>query len=104
MNEIIVHETLRCKNSVCANELCGANLELIPSENLVKFKVPTEFSGEQEKIACSKKCKKVAKFGFILKNGSENEAMKAFEGMLKKKMNKKQETSIRRNKNGSIAS
>jgi len=44
---------------------------------------------EQEKYACSKKCKKVAKFGFILKHGTENEALKAFESMMRKKMTKK---------------
>lgn len=43
---------------------------------------------EEQKIACSKKCKKVAKFGYILKNESENDALKAFEQMLKKKKNK----------------
>jgi hypothetical protein len=68
---------------------------MVPPESLVRFKVPgggavgeSELI-EQEKFACSKKCKKVAKFGFILKMGSESEALKAFESMMRKKMNKK---------------
>jgi hypothetical protein len=59
---------------------------------LVKFFVgggPLDDVHEQEKIACSKKCKKVAKFGFVLKHGTENEAMKAFEAMMRKKMSKR---------------
>jgi len=58
---------------------------------LVKFKLTGGIDEviEQEKYACSKKCKKVAKFGFILKQGTENEALKAFESMMRKKMNKK---------------
>lgn len=41
-----------------------------------------------EKVTCSKKCKKVAKFAYILKKNNENEVMKAFESMLRKKMYK----------------
>jgi hypothetical protein len=89
MGEILTHETLRCKNTVCANELCGTSLDMIPPENLIKFIIPLDEGREQERVACSKKCKKVARFGYILKNGSENESLKAFEEMLKKKMNRK---------------
>lgn len=72
--------------------MCGAQLEFLPHENLVMFKVSGGIDEiiEQEKIACSKKCKKVAKFGFILKHGTENESLKAFEGMMRKKMVKRQ--------------
>jgi hypothetical protein len=41
-----------------------------------------------EKIACSKKCKKVAKFAYMLKRNNESEVLKAFESMLRKKMMK----------------
>ncbi len=64
---------------------------MLPPDQLVKFKLTGGIDEyiEQEKYACSKKCKKVAKFGFILKQGTENEALKAFESMMRKKMNKK---------------
>ena len=39
-------------------------------------------------MACSKKCKKVAKFAYMLKNNNENEILKTFESMLRKKMQK----------------
>lgn len=39
-------------------------------------------------IACSKKCKKVAKFAFLLKKNSENQILKTFESMLRKRMQK----------------
>jgi len=47
----------------------------------VKFAI----NGE-EKITCSKKCKKVAKFSFMLRKNNENEVLKAFESMLRKKI------------------
>jgi len=86
------HETVQCKNTFCANELCGTKLEFLPPENLIRFKLSGGIDEviEQEKIACSKKCKKVAKFGFILKHGNENESLKAFEAMMRKKMFKRQ--------------
>jgi len=45
--------------------------------------------GVEEKVACSKKCKKVAKFGFVLKLGSESESLRSFEKMMRKKMTKR---------------
>ena len=39
-------------------------------------------------MACSKKCKKVAKFAYMLKKNNENEILKTFESMLRKKMQK----------------
>ncbi len=90
MKEVVTHETLHCLNTMCANELCGASLEHIMPENLVKF---TVYRGgddaDQEKIACSKKCKKVARFGFTLKHGSEIDVLNAFEQMMRKKMTKR---------------
>lgn len=41
-----------------------------------------------EKVTCSKKCKKVAKFSYMLKKNNEGEVLKAFESMLRKKMYK----------------
>lgn len=49
--------------------------------DIVKFTI----NGE-EKITCSKKCKKVAKFSYMLKKNNENEVLKAFESMLRKKI------------------
>lgn len=45
----------------------------------------------EEKLTCSKKCKKVAKFACMLKkNNNETEVLRAFETMLRKKIAKKQ--------------
>ena len=67
MRDVVVHETLHCLNTMCANELCGAPLESLQPENLVKFIVSGGGrDADEEKVACSKKCKKVARFGFIL--------------------------------------
>jgi hypothetical protein len=90
MRELYAHETLYCLNKTCANELCGAPLETLPKDQLIRFSiVKIEDDDRRERLACSKKCKKVAKFGYILKNMSETETLKAFEGMMRKKMNKK---------------
>lgn len=44
----------------------------------------------EERITCSKKCKKVCKFAYMVKKGySENEIMRAFETMLRKKLDKR---------------
>ena len=70
MKEIVAHEDIHCRNKTCANELCGLQLESLPSENLVRFyilKSDDLIQLEAEKVACSKKCKKVAKFGYKLK-------------------------------------
>ena len=70
-------------------------MEHLPADKLVRFsissrEVAVDSSPSDEKIACSKKCKKVAKFGFVLKFGTESETLKAFESMMRKKMNKRQ--------------
>ena len=39
-------------------------------------------------MACSKKCKKVAKFAYLLKKNNENQILKTFETMLRKRMQK----------------
>lgn len=44
-------------------------------------------------MACSKKCKKVTKFAFMLKRTSEQEVLRAFEEMLRKKSGKKNNAS-----------
>lgn len=49
--------------------------------DIVKFTI----NGE-EKVTCSKKCKKVAKFQFMLKKNNETEVLRAFESMLRKKI------------------
>jgi hypothetical protein len=81
MKEIITHEGA-CQKTKCSNELCGLSLENMP--DTVKFVIYGE-----EKVACSKKCKKVTKFAYMLKKNSETEVLRAFESMLRKKMAKR---------------
>jgi len=50
----------------------------------VKFTVAGE-----EKLACCKKCKKVTKFSIMLRRASEQDVLRTFEGMLRKKQTKK---------------
>ena len=69
----------------CSNELCGISLENMP--DTLKFAI----NGE-EKVACSRKCKKVTKFNYMLRKNSENEVLRAFESMLRKKMAKNMKT------------
>ena len=84
--EIISHEGA-CERSKCSNELCGIALANVP--DTVKF----VFNGE-EKVACSRKCKKVTKFSIMLKRNSEAEVLKAFELMLRKKSGKKHQSTM----------
>jgi len=51
------------------------------SQSIVRFNI-----NGNEMLACSKKCKKVAKFAYMLKKNNENEILKTFESMLRKKM------------------
>ena len=44
----------------------------------------------EEFVACSKKCKKVTKFAYMLKQQKEQEVLRAFETMLRKKIKKQQ--------------
>jgi len=53
------------------------------NHQIVKFHI-----NGNEMMACSKKCKKVAKFAYMLKKNNENEILKTFETMLRKKMQK----------------
>jgi hypothetical protein len=78
MKEIISHEAT-CSKVKCENELCGMSLEGLP--DTIKFTI-----NGTEKISCSKKCKKVAKFSYMLRRNNESEVLKAFESMLRKKM------------------
>jgi hypothetical protein len=87
--EIISHE-VNCQRKKCNNELCGIELKPQPSASeakkppqIVKFSI-----NGNEMLACSKKCKKVAKFAYMLKKNNENEILKTFETMLRKKMQK----------------
>ena len=54
-----------------------------PNENIIKFHI-----NGLEMMTCSKKCKKVAKFAYMLKKNNENDILKTFETMLRKKMQK----------------
>ena len=42
----------------------------------------------EEFVSCSKKCKKVTKFAYMLKQHNEQEILRAFESMLRKKLKK----------------
>ena len=45
----------------------------------------------EEFVSCSKKCKKVTKFAYMLRQKNEQEILRAFESMLRKKAIKKQQ-------------
>ena len=81
LKDLQAHEGA-CERSKCSNELCGLALANVPET--VKFMVAGD-----EKVACSKKCKKVTKFAMMLKRNSEAEVLRAFESMLRKKSGKK---------------
>lgn len=61
----------------------GQNPAQSQQSSIVKF-----YINGIEMLACSKKCKKIAKFAYILKKNNENEILKTFESMLRKKMQK----------------
>lgn len=42
----------------------------------------------EEFVSCSKKCKKVTKFAYMLRQNNEQEVLRAFESMLRKKFKK----------------
>lgn len=52
-------------------------------QNKIKFTIMGE-----EFVSCSKKCKKVTKFAYMLKQHNEQEILRAFESMLRKKLKK----------------
>ena len=81
LQDVGIHES-GCLKVKCSNELCGVSLESLA--NPIKFTV----NGETM-VACSKKCKKVSKFGQILRRNSETEVLKAFEAMMMKKISKR---------------
>ena len=75
---------INCQRKKCNNELCGIELKTQNREAksaIIKFQI-----NGNEMLACSKKCKKVAKFAYMLKKNNENEILKTFESMLRKKM------------------
>ena len=78
---------MNCQRKKCNNELCG--IELKPSKDGAKQPTIIKFIiNGNEMMACSKKCKKVAKLAYMLKKNNENEILKTFESMLRKKMQK----------------
>ena len=79
--EVLAHQ-VNCSRKKCNNELCGIDLKPA-NKQLIKFHI-----NGNEMMACSKKCKKVAKFAYMLKKNNENEILKTFESMLRKKMQK----------------
>ncbi len=46
----------------------------------------------EEFVSCSKKCKKVTKFAYMLRQNNEQEILRAFESMLRKKARKSNNT------------
>lgn len=107
--EVLRHEQM-CTRMKCSNELCGQELsgkkdarnDANPSSSLAGFGVHASHDRAAddrdklfrfqingiEMIACSKKCKKVAKFAYLLKKNNENQILKTFETMLRKRMQK----------------
>jgi len=55
----------------------------MPSPSKVKFSI----NGDTF-VSCSKKCKKVTKFAYMIRKNNEEEILRAFESMLRKKMKK----------------
>lgn len=49
-------------------------------------------------MACSKKCKKVTKFSYLLKQSSDQNILKTFESMLRKKIQKNLEQASMQNR------
>jgi len=82
IDDLIAHE-INCQRKKCNNELCGVELNNPDAQvqGFIKFHI-----NGNEMIACSKKCKKVAKFSYMLKKNNENDILKTFESMLRKKM------------------
>lgn len=98
LSQIGQHEVI-CQQSVCSNELCGAQLvsdqPLMLNEESVEqtiarnMEVPQKYRFSimgEEFVSCSKKCKKVTKFAYMLRQNNEQEILRAFESMLRKKM------------------
>ena len=56
-------------------------------KNLQVEKIKFTIMGE-EFVSCSKKCKKVTKFAYMLRQNNEQEILRAFESMLRKKARK----------------
>lgn len=48
----------------------------------------------EEFVSCSKKCKKVTKFAYMLRQNNEQEILRAFESMLRKKARKNSQTNL----------
>jgi len=103
LKNLAAHEVM-CQQSVCSNELCGVtltdenvvidldeSLEQVIQRNLDGNKVRFTIMGE-EFVSCSKKCKKVTKFAYMLREKNEQEILRAFESMLRKKAFKKQQS------------
>lgn len=66
--------------------MCGVELKTTndnQNKQIVKFYIKGI-----EMLACSKKCKKVAKYAYMLKKNNENDILISFESMLRKKMQK----------------
>ena len=85
---------------MCSNELCGANLseesilidlddsiDKVIAKNLEANRVKFTIMGE-EFVSCSKKCKRVTKFNYMLRENNEHEILRSFESMLRKKIKK----------------
>ncbi len=103
LKDLVQHEVM-CQQTVCSNELCGVSL--VDDQLLIDFdetvdqviarnidqnqRVKFTIMGE-EFVSCSKKCKKVTKFAYMLRQKNEKEILRAFESMLRKKAFKKQQ-------------
>ena len=56
----------------------------------------------EEFVSCSKKCKKVTKFAYMLRQNNEQEVLRAFESMLRKKLKKQVKNDLMTSNRNSI--
>lgn len=109
--KILPQHEVMCQQSVCSNELCRTNLlqdqviidpddsvDQVIARNIDQPANRLRFSimGE-EFVACSAKCKKVTKFAYMLRQQSEQEILRAFETMLRKKAKKQSQGAQQKN-------
>jgi len=64
------------------------SIENLIQRNLDGNRIKFTIMGE-EFVSCSKKCKKVTKFAYMLRQKNEHEILRAYESMLRKKAFKK---------------
>jgi Tfp pilus assembly pilus retraction ATPase PilT len=87
IGELQEHER-ECARVKCNNELCGVELRSLLEKPEKRNQVIRFEINNRQYLVCSKKCKKITKFSYILKKNDEKEVLKTFEAMLRKKIQK----------------